>query len=241
MSRSKMSSFQSPRWLGWASAIRRIEKGVLALRVRQRVWHAYREVMDRVEIPASASIFHDWLVRNYADAQNVGIRRLVDRNQHARGSLYRLIFDIAEHAADVSRENFILVWNPSGSSEDEERAGQAYDYVFHSDGPTSAELKEKAKNLRASVAPIVNHVNKRVAHTDPEPAALPTWQELDDAVDTVDRVFMRFYLLLTCNECAPADAVLPAGWERAIESACRASVGQSPAQASPAGPVPRPM
>jgi hypothetical protein len=90
---------------------------------------------------------------------------------------------------------------------------------------------------------ILDHVDLRVAHRDRAhgSVSLPTWNDLDEALDHVVSVFKKYFLLLTGGQYLVEDTIMPLGWEkifRQLEPQPRvvgAQPGQSPSRSSPSG------
>lgn len=83
--------------------------------VRQReVFKSWNEIVD-VAVPESKTrgLFHAWVNCNYVTSLAVGVRRMCDQDTRTR-SLVRLLNEIEDHAAELTREWWAGRWWPEG-------------------------------------------------------------------------------------------------------------------------------
>lgn len=228
--RSQHDPHPSARWVSWQKDIQSLSFQVSNLHARQLVWKAYVAAMEHVRVTGSASIFHNWMIDNHADALTMGIRRLIDRGMrnHATVSLHTLITDIAHHADEVNLDNFLAVWKPR-DPHSLELAKETFLRLFPTPHDRSKEaLVAEATTMRKEAEILIVHANKRIAHTDRTNLSdLPTWADVDRALEVVAKVLRRYYLLLICGDYLVEHTVMPFGWEEAIQRACSASVQRS--------------
>lgn len=231
--------FPTPRWSRWNDDVNRLRPLVDSLLTRHHIWKRYQAELNALSVSEAASVWHSVVIDDHADATTMSIRRLVDRermqkkNAVARNakaddeqpvSLHALITDMARHANQVSEINFIQVWRPE-SREQEELAKETFRGLFGPNPVTQDALEAEARQLRLSVADLVTHGDKRIAHTDrANTSKLPRWHDVDRAVELCEAVFRRYHLLVTCGDFVFSRSSLPSGWELAIARACAASI-----------------
>lgn len=219
------SSFPTEHWMRWNGDIHELRLQVTALFERRRIWRAYVAACNSEDLTEAAGVFHAWIALLYSDAMSIGIRRLVDRDPHnSPVSLYELIMDLSNHAEEVTAENFLKVWQPRDNFERERALGTFRSLFPVANGFLAERIKAEAEMLRWTASSILVHADKRIAHNDRKKSTLPTWKELDEALDVVAQLFKRYFLLITCGQYLLEDLVMPFGWEDAIRRACSASV-----------------
>src|SRR5262249_30697815 len=142
--------------------------------------------------------FFDFLAESYAMSQSVAVRRQAEVNDRVI-SLGTLIAEIAANPQLASRDRYVTMWPPDmqqlGFKEFEEIFGGSTKAHVDAD-LVSADLDQ----LVQSADGIKSYVDKHVAHYDRKPLkSLPTFAELDAAVDQLGTTFQRYNLLLTAS------------------------------------------
>ena len=152
-------------------------------------------------VRATGAFFADFLTRLYVDAQAMRVRRqgevskgvvslarLIDsisnnaeiltKERHV--SLYAELYPKEEFMADIARSEFESMWGADASHVDPEQL--------------IADLEE----LRTAVDPVKDFADKHVAHLDYTPVdEMPTFDELNAAMDVFGTMFSKYYLTLT--------------------------------------------
>lgn len=167
-----------------------VVQGVL---LRRAIWDGLRQIWEIRDLPPSP-IF-DFIAGNYADAQAVAVRRLVESGAQSR-SLRRVLSKLAHDPDLLSRERLVgaYAWGSQhlGHAWFDAIAGPDADRVPHE--VIAADLLA----LERACEPVSRYVNKTVAHLDRHgPELVPTFGELDLALDAIGEVFGRWYTALT--------------------------------------------
>ena len=198
----------------WQSWLDRIQNDMMDLCWRRGMYHRLIEIIRANPRIDEGNYLYDWIFGNYARVASVSIRRLLD---HHRGtvSLHNLTDVILKHPQIINRQHYIAGYDQSNhdvaNAEFDELVGKGRDTVDPS-------ILEKALNRADTSCKIVKEfVDKSVAHRDVKPPdVLPTYTEIDDAIDAVGELFRFLYRLLLRSDFSLT--VLDAyAWEWVLE------------------------
>lgn len=127
----------------------------------------------------------------------VALRRFDDRDARSH-SIRNLIAELREHRERITKEWFV------GQYPQESRAIAERDWVpFSGAGPCLCErvLREDLGSLTEACRNIRPIVNKHIGHTDRKRSRLQvSYREINQAVDTVCDLVVRYYRLLYAQE-----------------------------------------
>lgn len=200
------------RWYRWRQTLDEIMRQLLDLHQRRHVWSRYRAyLVDRWELGDLADTFHDWASKNYADAMTIGIRRNLDRDTRAV-SLVGVMLDMAKSAAVWKSLADLPPPPPRAISPNPQEFIRAAKRIA---ALSSDDLKREVEALRVQVEEILTHADKRIAHTDSDKRnhALPKWERLDEALDAVTAVFLRYHEIVSGAPCVFEDPSIVMPWE----------------------------
>lgn len=202
------------RYLSWVEQIDRIANDVVALHHHRQIWRRVGEITQQAALPPST--FFDALSAWYATSQMTAVRRLVDRDRRAL-SLRRLLDDLIEHPTVMSRERHVALWLRDPAEEWTEREGNAsYGHFADATGERLNIAAIEADRDRAVEAAdaIKHYVDQRVAHRDLQPVAeVPTWREVDAAIDAFAEIVTKYTGLLKATHWAQFEPVIQYDWE----------------------------
>ena len=170
----------------------RVYAEVQSLRVNQHVFWEVQEIIRNNPNLRKPSTFYGWMGNMYAAAMAAAVRRLVDQTR-GTVSFVRLLEQVKAKPACVSREAYKKRCTdpnlpPAYVDADYDRlVGLG---MPHPDPLTIAdeigELKKRTERLR-------QFVNEHVAHAAlQQEKTLPTFQDLDDAIDTLEALAKRY-------------------------------------------------
>ncbi len=179
-----------PEWKAW---IGRITVHVIILLDNRSIYRGTLDIYDKNQVVRDNAYFFDWTARNYAVAQAIGVRRLVDKRDDVV-SFYRLLTDIRDHAASVTWSWFQAAvggvpgaprafkrWDPNG--------------LGHID---PAVIEKDLAGLHALATPVRRYVNKHLAHLDAKGANVKvTYRDLDAAIDGFDKLLYEYHTLVS--------------------------------------------
>lgn len=163
------------------------------------------------------SDFLEFLEQWYVDSTVMGLRRQLKVNRDSV-SLAGLLEDIAANPACLSRQRFVALYPAS----EHKRADRTFDkYV----GPGAAQVDAAAvcvdiKKLRSLAQRCEEYADRLVAHRDRRSvSAVPTYAELNEAIDFAESLLQKYYLLLRGDSLVSVTPKFLYPWKRIFEVA----------------------
>jgi hypothetical protein len=180
------------KWIRWIGAI---DKDVNALAINRMSWRALSTIWRERSPQLPPSFLFNYFASTFAHTQASGIRRQVDSRPDVT-SLRRLLAEMVEYPHCLSGTWFIgrYEWGLQHLGESEFLSLDPNN-TGHVDPRFPAEDLER---VVAAADGTRNWVNKHVAHLSVTPAAaVPTFDEIDAALDVIGDVFIRWNCILT--------------------------------------------
>lgn len=180
-----------------------------AIKVEVVRMHHHKSTWDRVSALLADnqglpdSYWWEFMFETYAMSQASAVRRQADTRKDVN-SLVRLIMDIRKGATALTKSWWVdTLWNPRQPIErmEAERQWGAYFGGAVGDHLDPAIPKADACALETAAAKVKHYVDENIAHTSAapkEPAVTLELADVHDAMETVDRLFRRYYSLLRC-------------------------------------------
>jgi len=206
----------------WRSWMKRIMNETGDLLVRQELFRGMRDVVNENEDTKDPGILVDWMMRNYAEAVSVGIRRLCDVGRVKKKidvvSLGRLLFELSHHPRLVTRAMHRRLYR-----KEQHLADPTFDDIVgrgRQFAPTIM-FRSDLQKLRLVSSRIHRFVDKRIAHATP-PRTLrknPTYGQISASLDVIDRLACKYNGLLTSTFFSTAKPVLVEDWKRPLRIA----------------------
>jgi hypothetical protein len=214
------------RWVRWMDTIARETIGLFGFR---DYWRGLAQMTQaNPDIPPS-TIFNVLAIW-YGSAMMIGIRRQTDRRNDSV-SLWRLLTEMAQRPNVITRSRHVAVWVRDGYDADwRSREGDKSFTTFAGEGaetiPPDRTFADRQR-LWDVAEPIIRHVNKRLAHREEDERALPavpTYGEINRAVDLVGELLNRYQLLLKASTWHPLEPVHHEDWTQAFTVAWKKPV-----------------
>lgn len=207
----------TPEWPGppssWIQLIKRIDNEVTTLLSSRETWQAFRDVAALSPVVQAQPYFALWVSDLYGPAQALGVRKMADGDMRS-GSLAQLLRKLAAEPEAITREWFIGGCEVAMAFRlDETFTGIADPEVTgHLD--KSIPTNDLAA-LRKATARLGKYVNQHVAHAQLVPdAGIPTYKELDSALDFISQLLRKYLLLLTRGDRVQGPAIHQEPWQR---------------------------
>lgn len=165
--------------------------------------HIFRELQKIVEqnprFAKSSGLFTQWMASNYAQATAVGIRRFAKYNEKDKDSvsLLRFLNEVKNHSDLITRHTHLELYQGEGAYPHmgqnvfDEVAGEGNDRL-----PTSL-IDRQIDELKKSVHEVEKYVDRRIAHYDRREPKIPTFGDLSDALESMEKIVILYRLLLT--------------------------------------------
>jgi hypothetical protein len=185
------------KWREWIDG--RIANEIMAMHLRRVPWREVNEAAKAQDLPAS--YWWEYFSDTYAVTQSIAIRRQVDDDEHAL-SLGRLLTEIAAHPEECTRTHWLELW--SEEDRDVYALGERQWADNYASDDDSELLKpqvpaEALVRLQEGSAKMKRYVDRHIAHHDRRglpPDQMPTYNDIDAAIDLVGETFSEFVPLL---------------------------------------------
>lgn len=200
------------KWQRWIEAIYEELQGVLVQR------HIFWEVQEIIKANPSiqkSSAFYGFLGNAYASLGLTAVRRLT-KNQKDSVSLTGLLLDIQQNPEVLCEENYRALFSAGSLGPIGGEFGRICEGTVnnHIDPAVPAnevdEIRHKSKSLE-------DFVDKKVAHLDRRAltggVSSPTFNELDQCLDYLEKLVLKYYLLLTAICSTSATPTFQYDWQ----------------------------
>jgi hypothetical protein len=179
------------KWLRW---LREAEDDLIGVAWNRAIYNGLGEIGDaNPDIPPSP--FFEFLGEAYATTQAVAVRRQAEYNRQG-SSFGTLLHEIKDDSGRLTRERYIAL------HDDEDAQAWATENWEKRFGGTVDEhldrkiVEQDIAELAAAVEPIKTYVDKHVAHRDNQRSDPPTFGDLNNAVDTFEKLVSKYGNLL---------------------------------------------
>lgn len=197
-------------WTTWIDGT--IKNEFHTMHLHRYAWQeATKLVEDNADLPDS--YWWEFMYETYAITQAAAIRRQVDVRRGTT-SLLRLLNAVQTHAREITRAYWIeTVWEAEDPI-DRQMARRQWDEHFGGnvgDHLDPAIPKADAVAVSAAGEDVKKYVDTNIAHTSADPVAREVTIKVDDvhqAMDTLGKVFRRYYGLFTASTLATLTPIL---------------------------------
>ena len=197
-----------PKIDNWIRCLEIIEKEIYELLMLRYVFWELQNIIKTNPKIQTDGYFYEWLGITYSKTTSIGVRRQLDTRSDVI-TLGRLLSEIQRTPTILSLKRFENFYTKDLRNQTEE------DRMFYNFEKKRAEkeFKKFSGKLKTHVdpdcvsqdltllskacKPILKYVNKRVAHRDKkEFTTLPTYNDLNKAIDLLLDVYKKYVLLL---------------------------------------------
>jgi hypothetical protein len=195
------------KWCAW---LKDIDADLTDVAMARMVWRKMNEIVGKHPSMPDSLLF-DVQARNYAAAQTVAVRRQVDKNQRSV-TMWRLLDEVHASPHVLSRDRYVGMfdWGMQhlGDQQFDDWAGKGAAHI----DPAMVETDIDA--LVTATDAIRHYVNKHIAHLDERRArvVLPTFTDLDAAIDMLFELFRKYGVILTGSHRAVMTPVPQYDW-----------------------------
>jgi len=212
----------------WREWLVQIEEDIEQLYEFRRIYKDTREIISKNPAVQAPSLYHDFVDSCYVAYAVMAIRRQA-RCRKDSVSLVRLLKEIEKRPCIMSRQRFVAMY-PEGPARNW-LAGPDYDRFSDKDGnQVSSEVvrqdrhklgdndelgsRQDRERLGSAYDRVIMLANKRVAHLDyTEPIdPVPTYADLDDAINALGSVFNKYSVLLTGTSFLKIEPTIVVDW-----------------------------
>ncbi len=201
----------------WCEWLEDITTHVFNLFHNRAIWREMSEALRQHE----GGVFLAHYADLYVAGQVMAVRRIADdRADGPTVSLGRLLGDLGRNPGVMSRDRYVLM-HTTGEDDDAEfwvaHAHKIFDQRF-GDGQalfSSDKNRERLNRLVVASQVISDFADRLVAHLDSRKLGeLPTFEDLDRAIDEVGEVLKEVTLLLTASSLVDPEPTIQEDWKR---------------------------
>jgi hypothetical protein len=201
------------RWRSWLPMM---STDLAHLLGRREIFWELQEIAKENSWILEHGAFFDWMCTNYVVTASIGIRSFTDQRKDVH-SLWRMLFEMLEHPGVLSRSAHVALYKGVTISPYFDLANISFDNIAGKGKSCISQraIRSDLHALEDSSERVRRFVNKRIAHRTPksELRRLPKFHELDQAMDTIDRIFCRYNLILTARSMDTAHATRQDNWK----------------------------
>ena len=199
------------RWRRW---LPRIVLDMTDILGKREIFWELQEIAKENPGILTPGEFFDWMCRNYMDAVTVGARRFTDQDKRSH-SLWRMLYEILENPGVINRSAHIALYK--GKPKPMNSSNLTFNTLVgkNKDVLSQKQIRSDLQTLEVADERIRRYVNKRVAHITNCGAIRrnPTFNEVDKALDTYDKILCKYNTILTAQDIQSAfDAAMSSYW-----------------------------
>lgn len=202
------------KWLSW---LEHIKDAVIELHHNRQIWKELTEAIweHAGDTPYDTFIAH--YTRLYVDGQTMAIRRLVkEHSQSSEISLRRLVKDMIHQPTVMSRTRYVGLYTARVELEDHWVKKAEEDFANNFGTGEWLDLLRLEKDLVTldnDFELVTRFADRTVAHIDKRGVEqLPTFGDLNKAIDDAAEMFRRYALLLTASDWVMLAPAIQENW-----------------------------
>jgi hypothetical protein len=233
----------------WREWLQQIGEDVTQLYEFRRIFKDSREIVSKNPAVQAPSLYHDFVASCYVAYAVMAVRRQVRRRRDSV-SLVKLLKEIEDHPDVMSRTRFTDMY-PVGLPRDilatadydrfaDRNGNQVSPEVVRQDrlklgDHEKSEPQQDRDRLESAVKRVIMLADKRVAHLDyTKPIdPVPTYADLDEAIDTLGSVFNKYNVLLTGTSLLTMEPTIAVDWTAIFQVPWLPNVSAEPDNGSP--------
>jgi hypothetical protein len=192
-----MADSRIEKWRRWCAG--RIRAEILTMHLHRHVFREVGEITKaRGDLPPS--YFFDYLRDTYATTQAIAIRRQAETGPRVC-TLGRLLTEVSGDPSRISREFYLGMWN-----DDADQGARAFADQFAGAADSHIDpaiIRRDLHELATAADSVRGYVDEYVVHSDARArAALPAFDDLNLAIDSIGHLFIKYVNALTAETYA---------------------------------------
>lgn len=201
------------QWEAWRELIKRIYQETVYAFKNRMIWReVYRIYEANQRLQNDGVYFLEWMRGVYGRDQAMAIRREADRGSDVL-NLIQLMYQISKRPEVISRARYKAHFPPDTVIPEFMQDGQFDELCGNGKYIDVARVKKDYKRLLKDCRPVVNYVNKRIAHRTDVDVDL-TMQQIHTAMDAVEEILKKYYVILTGASLMQAEPAVQFDWQR---------------------------
>ena len=200
---------QLEKWLKWLEIIKADIRELLMM--KSIFWEIQQIIKNNKQIQ-KPSVFYDYLARTYVDYALMGIRKQIKIGKNSI-SFMRLLKEVSEEPQILSCSYYTSLYNNTNVAFLADRhfdrfCGNNREHICPD------KVKKHMQELKDIAGKCEEMADKIVAHRDKKPPkTLPTFKNLDNAVDKLDQLYCWYHLMFYAAFMSSLKPVIQYNWK----------------------------
>ena len=198
-----------PLFMEWRDSLVQIHDEQLRdLLANRHIFHQFRDSVNRHAGDLRVPELAEWMHQGYLAFACATVRKMAQQPKQGFNSvsLGILLDDLKNHHARLTRANFVQLYDQNSPAR--RFADRDFDGVVGTPGCSSvpvAIIDKDIQDLKDITRPVKHLTDQVIVHTDlsRSKVTIPTYGQLDRAIDFLRDIFARYHLLLTARTYAP--------------------------------------
>lgn len=200
------------QWEAWRTLTTKIYKETVYAFENRLVWREINEIYrGNQRLMQDGWFFHDWMKGCYGRDQAMAVRREADRSSDVV-NLIQMMYQISKRPEVITRERYRAHFEPDSVIRPRMQDEQFTRLCGPGPYIDPAMVKRDYRRLLKDCRPVVNYVNKKIAHRTDIELSL-TIEQIDTAMDAVEEVLKKYYVILTGGGLVGAEPAIQFNWQ----------------------------
>lgn len=198
------------KWIKWLKVIHDDIQSLLV--TRNIFWEVQKIIKNNKDIQ-KPSAFYQYLGDTYVAYATIAIRRQVKSDKQSI-SFARLLAEISDDPVILSRSYYKKLYVGSvvemfADRHFDEFVGDNKDHI------SPLMVRNDLERLKLKAKKIEDFADKRIAHHDKkQPRSLPTFSEVDDCINLLDQLYVKYHLVFHASSMTTLMPVYQYDWEK---------------------------
>ncbi len=188
-----MNEAKLKKWLDWLAVI---EHEIRDLVMAKHMFHEVQKMIDENPRIQTNNVFYSYFANTYVSHTVMGVRRQIKSSKQSKSiSFKRLLEELPASPAVLTRTYFVSLYKNTNAKPfaDEDFNCFCEPDAIHIDPDR---VRSDLEKLNQALGALGSFADKRVAHFDEvPPKQVPSFNELDACIGTLDELCVRYLLL----------------------------------------------
>jgi hypothetical protein len=200
------------RLIKWSKWLKVIHDDIQALLINRNIFWEVQNIIKHNKDIQKPNSFYQYLGNTYVAYSALAIRRQI-KNDARSISFSRLLSEIIEDPLPLSRTYFKSLYAGSAVKTFADRdfdkfAGANKDHIC------PMIVRNDLEALKMQAKKIEDFADRRIAHHDKkQPKSLPTFSEVDDCINLLDHLYVKYHLVFHASSMTSLMPVYQYDWK----------------------------
>jgi len=204
------------RLIKWTKWLKVIHDDIQSLLINRNIfWEVQKIIRNNKDIQKPSS-FYQYLGDTYVAYSAIAIRRQIKHDNQSI-SFARLLSEIMEDPIPLSRTYFKSLYVGSVVETFADRDFDKFTGA-NKDHICPRMVRNDLEALKLQAKKIEDFADKRIAHHDKkQPKSLPTFSEVDDCINLLDQLYVKYHLVFHASSMTSLMPVYQYDWKAIFE------------------------